>query len=69
MSETPSDADTIKLLVHALQEQRRQMDFPGLPEAFALTMKRMIDSALAGMTHTEPSRGSHRVERDNRRGE
>ena len=33
-------------LVAALEEQRRQMEFPGLPEAFALTMKRMIDAAL-----------------------
>ena len=37
----------VKMLVEALEEQRRQMEFPDLPKAFALTMKRMIDGALA----------------------
>lgn len=33
-------------VVEALEEQRRQMDYPELPPAFALTMKRMLDEAL-----------------------
>jgi len=37
----------VKMLVEAMEEQYRQMDFPDLPKAFALTMKRMIDTALA----------------------
>ena len=35
-----------RILLAALKEQRVQMDFHALPEAFALTMKRMIDKAL-----------------------
>ena len=42
-----------KALVDALQEQRRQMEFPELPKAFALTMKRMIDKALAAYEKDE----------------
>lgn len=46
-------SDREKALVDALQEQRRQMEFPELPKAFALTMKRMIDKALAAYEKDE----------------
>ncbi len=43
----------IATLEAALREQQTQMDFPGLPEAFSLTMKRLIDQALAPASETK----------------
>lgn len=44
----------MKIIAHlraALEEQRRQLDFPGLDSPFAATMKRMIDRALSRFPH------------------
>ena len=38
----------------ALEEQRRQMDYPDLPPAFALTMKRMLDEAIRAAGKVNP---------------